>query len=329
MSSNSISSPAYYADFSGLEGLKKGVKADDPKATREAARQFESLFTNMLLKSMREAKLGDGMGDSQETDFYQDMFDQQLSVQMSQGKGIGLAEMLVQQLTRSGATKAAGTSATTGAGALTTSATGTAAATSKATTASAASPGAATGAGGGPATDADRISFIQRLEPYAQRAATQLGVSSDTLIAHAALETGWGRHIPADTSGGSSFNLFGIKSGTERSGDVVNARTLEYTQAGATSVSQPFRAYSSLQQGVNDYAALLQRSPSYRDALGTGNDVSAFAGALKRGGYATDPNYVQKLAATAASVKALRAAAVTAPLNLQAGQPMTTGGEPA
>ena len=92
--------PSYYADFSGLEGLKKDVKTDDQKAVRAVAQQFESLFTNMMLKSMRDAKLGTGLGDSQEGDLYQDMYDQQIALKMSQGKGIGLADMLVQQLTR-------------------------------------------------------------------------------------------------------------------------------------------------------------------------------------------------------------------------------------
>ena len=106
MSSPSVA-PTYYADFSGLEGLKKNVKADDPKAIRAAAQQFESLFTNMMLKTMRDAKLGQGLGDSQQSDLYQDMYDQQISLKMAQGKGIGLADMLVQQLTRNGAAKAA------------------------------------------------------------------------------------------------------------------------------------------------------------------------------------------------------------------------------
>jgi flagellar protein FlgJ len=92
--------PTYYADFSGLESLKKSVKADDSKAIRGAAQQFESLFTNMVLKSMREAKLGDGLGESETTNTYTDMYDQQLALQMSRGHGLGLADMLVQQLTR-------------------------------------------------------------------------------------------------------------------------------------------------------------------------------------------------------------------------------------
>ena len=291
MSSQPIG-PTYYADFNGLEGLKKGAKADDPKAIRAAAQQFESLFTNMMLKSMREAKLGQGLGDTQESDLYQDMYDQQLSLKMAQGKGIGLADMLVQQLTRNSAAKAAAGSA---------------------------SPAAA--------SNADRISFVKSLEPYAEHAASQLGVSSDTLIAQAALETGWGQHVPASSNGSSSFNLFGIKAGGGWNGDAVSAQTTEYSLGSSSSISQPFRAYSSVQQGVNDYVTLLQRSSHYQRALGTGDDVSAFGSALARGGYATDPVYVQKLQATAASVKALRSAASKPSLKILAGMPTTVTGE--
>jgi flagellar protein FlgJ len=284
--------PTYYADFNGLEGLKKGAKADDPKAIRAAAQQFESLFTDMMLKSMREAKLGQGLGDTQESDLYQDMYDQQLSLKMAQGKGIGLADMLVQQLTRNSAAKAAAGSA---------------------------SPAAA--------SNADRISFVKSLEPYAEHAASQLGVSSDTLIAQAALETGWGQHVPASSNGSSSFNLFGIKAGGGWNGDAVSAQTTEYSLGSSSSISQPFRAYSSVQQGVNDYVTLLQRSSHYQRALGTGDDVSAFGSALARGGYATDPVYVQKLQAMAASVKALRSAASKPSLKILAGMPTTVTGE--
>jgi flagellar protein FlgJ len=297
--------PTYYADFNGLEGLKKGAKADDPKAIRAAAQQFESLFTNMMLKSMREAKLGQGLGDTQESDLYQDMYDQQLSLKMAQGKGIGLADMLVQQLTRNSAAKAAAGSAAP------------------------AAPASGSGGSAPPAaaSNADRISFVKSLEPYAEHAASQLGVSSDTLIAQAALETGWGQHVPASSNGSSSFNLFGIKAGGGWNGDAVSAQTTEYSLGSSSSISQPFRAYSSVQQGVNDYVTLLQRSAHYQRALGTGDDVSAFGSALARGGYATDPVYGQKLQATAASVKALRSAASKPSLKILAGMPTTVTGE--
>ena len=320
-------SPSFYADFSGLAALKKDVKADDPQAIRAAARQFESLFTDMMLKSMRAAKLGDGLGDGQQTDFYQDMYDQQLSLQLSQGKGLGLADMLVQQLTRNGAVKA-GTGAAAAGPADPAAATAASAAAAVPT-----GPAAAAGAKGA-VSQAARISFVQQIEPYAQRASAQLGVSSTSLIAQAALETGWGTHMPAGSDcGGSSHNLFGIKAGASWSGQAVSARTTEYGGGTAASVPQSFRAYSSLQQGVNDYVTLLRRSPGYQSALGTGDDTHAFASALQRGGYATDPDYVQKLVATADTVRALRAGAVgitgTAGLKLQAGLPTTSGGEPA
>jgi peptidoglycan hydrolase FlgJ len=296
--SSSPVAPTYYADFSGLEGLKKNVKADDPKAIRAAAQQFESLFTNMMLKSMRDAKLGQGLGDSQQSDLYQDMYDQQISLKMAQGKGLGLADMLVQQLTRNSAAKAAASPA-----------------------ASAAAP-----VNAAPSTS-DRTSFVKMLEPYAEKAAGQLGVASDTLIAQAALETGWGQHVPGGSGGGSSLNLYGVKAGGNWNGDAVSALTTEYGGGNALSVSQPFRRYSSVQQGVNDYVTLLQRNSRYQKAMGTGDDVGAFGSALAGGGYATDPAYVQKLQATVSSVKALRGAAAAGALKNSAPLPNTVSGE--
>jgi peptidoglycan hydrolase FlgJ len=305
--SNSPVAPTYYADFSGLEGLKKNVKADDPKAIRAAAQQFESLFTNMMLKSMRDAKLGQGLGDSQQSDLYQDMYDQQISLKMAQGKGLGLADMLVQQLTRNGAAKAAA---------------------SHAATVGAAGSAAASGAAANAApSTSDRISFVKMLEPYAEKAAGQLGVSSDTLIAQAALETGWGQHVPGAASGSSSLNLYGVKAGANWNGESVNALTTEYSGGNASSVSQPFRRYSSVEQGVNDYVTLLQHNSRYQKAMGTGDDVGAFGSALAGGGYATDPVYVQKLQATVSSVKALRGSAAAGALKNSADLPTTVGGE--
>jgi flagellar protein FlgJ len=262
----------------------------------------------MMLKSMRDAKLGQGLGDSQQSDLYQDMYDQQISLKMSQGKGLGLADMLVQQFTRNGAAKAAASHG------------GTAGA------AGGSPAGSIAPANGAPSTS-DRISFVKMLEPYAEKAAGQLGVSSDTLIAQAALETGWGQHVPSAANGGSSLNLYGVKAGGNWNGDAVNALTTEYSGGGASTVSQPFRRYSSVEQGVNDYVTLLQRSARYQKALGTGEDVGAFGSALAGGGYATDPVYVQKLQATVSSVKALRGSAAAGSLKNSADLPTTVSGE--
>lgn len=312
MSSSGVSSAGFYADFSALSGLKKDVKSgNDPQAIRAAAQQFESLFTDMMLKAMRAAKLGDGLGESEEGDLYQDMYDQQLALQMSQGKGLGLADLLVQQLTRSAvtpATSAAPTAGASGAGNV---------------------PAAASGSTAAPAVPhKQQISFVQMLTPYAQRAGAALGVAPESLIAQAALETGWGQHVPSG-SGGSSNNLFGVKAGGSWQGDSVSAPTSEYQQGVALGSMQNFRSYSSLQQGVSDYVGLLQGSSALQGALGTGADVAAFANALQRGGYATDPHYAAKLTATAGVVQRLRRSVQAASLKLSTTLPKTSGGESA
>jgi flagellar protein FlgJ len=142
--------------------------------------------------------------------------------------------------------------------------------------------------------------FIEALRPAAQRAAEQLGVAPESIIAHAALETGWGRALPADASG-SSFNLFGIKA--SGGGNAVNAMTTEFTGGRAERMTQDFQRYSSLEDSVAGYTRLIGANPRYAAARGTGSDVHAFAAALQRGGYATDPAYVEKLVATAATVR--------------------------
>src|SRR5690348_7806834 len=153
MSNPPVSNAGFYADFGALTALKKDVKASDPQALRAAARQFESLFTDMMLKAMRAAKLSDGLGESQATDFYQDMYDQQLALQMSQGKGLGLADLLVQQLTRSSAAGAANGAPAPG--------------EANATSATNAPAGAAAVPGSAAASHAQKVSFVEMLVPYA------------------------------------------------------------------------------------------------------------------------------------------------------------------
>ena len=89
-------------DFQGLAALRQDAKAQDPAALKEAAKQFESLFTQMLLKSMREANktFGDSMFGGEQGEMYQDMFDDQMAVHLAQGRGLGLADMLIRQLSQ-------------------------------------------------------------------------------------------------------------------------------------------------------------------------------------------------------------------------------------
>lgn len=297
---------ATYTDLQSLTSLKRDARAQDPAALRETARQFESVFTRMLLKSMRQASEGDALFDSQQSGFYRDMFDDQLAVEMSRGKGLGLAEMMVEQLMRANA----GQAPTTG-GAVAPDKAGVEAGLPGAVPGvdagrpiAAASPARALAPAAGTTAEM-RESFVREMLPYAQQAAPQLGVEPRTLIAHAALETGWGRSTPRGPAGEPSFNLFGVKAGPAWRGEAVGSATTEYEAGVAGRRVERFRAYDSVGGSVADYVELLRGSPRYAAALGTGGDSGAFAEALQRGGYATDPDYARKLSAVADGVGAI------------------------
>src|SRR4051812_46290694 len=106
-----------YQDIAGLSKLKRAAGANDPKAIRTVAEQFEAMFTRMMLTSMRDAVGPDPIFGSNQEQMYQGMADDQLSVQLAKGKGLGLADMLVRQLQKMGVKGAsqagAGTTGTT------------------------------------------------------------------------------------------------------------------------------------------------------------------------------------------------------------------------
>src|SRR6185503_8442058 len=104
-----------YTDFSGLTALKKSARTNDPEALRQVAKQYESLFARMMIKSMREAVGKDPLFGSDQEQSYQEMYDDQLSIELTKGKGLGLADMLVKQmqkLTGGGRTDASSAPAT-------------------------------------------------------------------------------------------------------------------------------------------------------------------------------------------------------------------------
>ncbi|NUO74150.1 MAG: flagellar assembly peptidoglycan hydrolase FlgJ, partial [Frateuria sp.] len=147
----------------------------------------------------------------------------------------------------------------------------------------------------------DPAGFVRAMAPHAAAAAERLGVSVRALLAQAALETGWGKHLPQRHDGSSSFNLFGIKAGGGWDGDKVSVPTLEYEGGVAVRRRDNFRAYDNPAQAFADYARMLTDNPRYAHALGQGENVAGFAHALSRGGYATDPGYAAKLTAIANS----------------------------
>jgi flagellar protein FlgJ len=114
------------------------------------------------------------------------------------------------------------------------------------------------------------------------------------LLAQAALETGWGKHMPAQGTTASN-NMFGIKAGSSWDGKRVNVPTLEYENGVAVRKKDAFRAYDSPSDSFKDYANMVASSPRYANAVGRGDDIAGFAKALTSGGYATDPSYAQKL----------------------------------
>lgn len=290
-----------YNDFAGLAALKKSARANDPEALRQVAKQYESLFARMMIKSMRDAAGKDPMFGSDEAQSYQEMYDDQLSIEMTKGHGLGLADMLVSQLQR-----VSGGSGTGKTDPKTDSAPGSAAQAASGPAAGAKSAlrtyGSATGAATPVAAPQTQANFISELWPTAREAGQQLGVDPRNLIAQAALETNWGTRVPRDASGRSSNNLFGMKAGGQWSGASVLAGTQEYQNGTAVSATSRFRAYDNRAQGFQDYVALLRSNPRYAAALNTGGDAQAFASALQRGGYATDPEYAGKITAIAAAV---------------------------
>lgn len=298
--------PAFFADPAALASLKRDAKVQDPAALKEAAKQFESLFTKMLLKSMREASesFGDSMFDSDQTEFYQGMFDDQLAMQLSQGKGLGLADVLVRQLAQAGLAGAAPSQ--------------------RGNVQSAGEPAAATTSstsGQRHSLSTSKEDFVRQMLPHAEQAARELGVDAEALVAQAALETGWGRSVPCNSKGDCSFNLFGIKAGSQWSGATVNVPTIEFEEGIPVRRVERFRAYESPAASFRDYAALIRNNSRYENALGTGGDFASFASALQRGGYATDPKYADKVTAVANQVRDMTnqnsfKSAAAAPLNL-------------
>jgi flagellar protein FlgJ len=293
-------------DTQSLNTLKQGLRKDDPQALKATARQFEAVMLQMMIKSMRSATPQNGMLDSDQSRFYQELLDAQLAQVMVAKGGTGLADVIARQLSQT--------------------------------------PAVAEGPAEGYPLEATRLPMqlerfqrslplapentappaglplegspvhssssaaVQTLEqgssaaadfasgiwPDAVAASRSTGIPPDYLVAHAALESGWGRHVPRLPDGRSSHNLFGIKAGKGWEGAVVEARTTEYENGQPVARTERFRAYDSYADAFRDYAQLLTQSPRYSSVLAS-RDPAGFAQGLQRAGYATDPAYAAKL----------------------------------
>jgi flagellar protein FlgJ len=285
-------------DARSLESLKQSAKQNSPEALKAAAKQFEALFVNMMMKSMREASPQDGLFDNQQTKMYTSMLDQQLSQNMA-SRGVGLADVLIRQLssTQMNAALDDGSDAKSVEQPeqdLTTSLNN--------DLLRSLSPNAvrtkvakADGDAGTSSKPAHVQAFQDTLTPHAEEASRVTGIPAKFMLGQAALESGWGKHVMRTADGGSSHNLFGIKATGGWKGKTVDAVTTEYVNGVPQKRVEKFRAYDSYADSFKDYANLLRNNPRYEKVLENATDAKEFAQGLQRAGYATDPNYAAKL----------------------------------
>ena len=296
-------------DTNSLNGLKNSAKAGTPAAMKEAATQFEAMFINMMMKSMRDATPQEGMLDNQQTKTFTTMLDQQTSQNLAK-RGVGLADVLVRQLSANQMGQQALAIGADGMG-------GEGAAAAKPLTPSLNSAamygnGAALGQGAAAAaagkapplaatTETGRVqaphvrAFQEKLHEHAHAAEQTTGVPAKFMLGQAALETGWGKRMIKNADGSNSNNLFGIKAGANWKGKVATAMTTEYVNGKPQTRVEKFRAYDSPADSFRDYANLIAKNPRYEKVINSGGDAATFAQGLQRAGYATDPHYAAKL----------------------------------
>jgi flagellar protein FlgJ len=289
---------ALAVDANSLNQLNTLSKQNPQQALQGAAQQFEAMFIGMLMKSMRDATPQDGMFDSDQTRLYQSMLDQQMAQAMAK-RGIGLGAMMVKQLSKAAEQNPESSALGVGPAYSADPWVPPPASTTQGTSppAAAVEAPAATGASADPAAgDTHLRDFADSMWPHAANASRATGIPAHFMLGQAALETGWGKHQMRRADGTPSYNLFGIKAGHNWNGPTVTASTTEYVNGVAVKTSEKFRAYSSYAESFNDYAKLLQSNPRYAAVLQSSGDASGFAKSLQHAGYATDPQYAQKLA---------------------------------
>lgn len=295
-----------YTDLNSLQGLRNEKNNDE--ALKKVAQQFEGIFINLLLKNMRSANAvfeQDSMFQSKESEFFRDMHDNQLALTLAHGRGFGIADAMYRQLSRNyGDADQAPTLREV------TRSPASVNLPQQAEPAQAITPAA-------PSEKIDvqeesssipetPLQFVQQVYKYAAKAAKKLGVDAETLVAQAALETGWGKHVFTKANGESTHNLFNIKSSSSWQGDEVSKNTLEFYGEKFVPVKAMFRSYSSLQESFEDFSSFILGNQRYQSAVEDSNDGMEFIRGIHEAGYATDPNYAEKIESVYERVKDLR-----------------------
>lgn len=322
---NKIADLNNYHDLGGLQKLKAQATKDpeSKEALKKAAQHFESIFIGMMLKSMREANAvfeQDNPMHSNTTNFFRDMYDQQLSTDMASNGSMGLADLIVQQLGGDSDNFKPASVLRTAPGQM-----------DQAVPAGLAKPTSAPaeqvepkdtllrsfnhvidkgfsqiGADKAVAQPEQTVKkqavnfdspeqFINSVWQHAKTAASKIGLNPAVMVAQSALETGWGKHIIKDKNGDSSFNLFNIKAHRDWTGEKAAHSTLEFEQGVAVRKVEPFRVYNNFTQAFDDFVGFLKSNGRYDDALNTTGNSEQFLQKLQKAGYATDPNYADKI----------------------------------
>ena len=260
--------------------------ASDPKAAiQAAAKQFEAMFMQQLMKSMRESSLATGMLDNGGTQMGTEMLDTQLANKISGLPG-GLADRVARQLERQMSTVAPPASA-------------------------AGAPAAVTST-----VKPNQEQFLRLHQQSAAGAEAETGIPAAFMVAQAAHESGWGQREIKNADGSSAHNLFGIKAGASWSGKTTTVATTEVVDGQPRKVMAKFRAYASYDESFRDYAQLMKANPRYAKVVAAGNSAQDFAQGLQRAGYATDPAYADKLTRVINTTLRMQRAALRSPQTL-------------
>lgn len=287
-----------YHDMGSVNKLREAAQSGDSGALEEAAKQFEAIFVQMMLKSMRQAQ--DALADkdspfsTEQVKFYREMHDKQLATDLSTNGSIGLAEVIMQQMgPGNGVTPA---SAVRSDGNLSVLNRHNVAAVQNAqdrvlgTNNDNVSSGASK-----EAAFASPQEFVKALYPHAVEAAKGLNLDPKALIAQAAVETGWGKSVIHKNDGENSHNLFGIKADKRWDGEKATVDTLEFVNNVPEKQQASFRSYGSFTHSMEDYVDFIKSNPRYEEATQKTETPADYFKALQDAGYATDPKYAEKV----------------------------------
>ena len=300
MKSEDISANRFIFDPKSTADVRAKLKQDPQAGLKQAAQQFEGMLLQMMLKSMRDATPQEGLLDNDQTRFFTSIMDQQLAQNLSAQGKLGFAKLIEQHLGRTLPGKSSETldvslenlqkaylelqSANSAAGA-------NSGGGKKISAQEVAAGAAVTGVSTGPTGSND---FVNKIWPYAVDSSRTLGIPPQFLVAHAALETGWGKREIRSPDGTATYNLFGVKAGKSWQGRSVEVATTEYVNGVAQNSYEKFRVYGSYAESFRDYVGLLRSNPRFSGVLGQ-QDGTQFARTLQQSGYATDPLYADKL----------------------------------